>query len=167
MDYLWATLFLLLLFTAQALNIFSLPGNWLLTLFVGVWTYLRPESNMGWVFVGVLAAIALFGEAVEWIAQSWGARKYGASGRGNFGSILGAIIGAILGAPFLLGVGALLGALLGAYVGCFIFELSKGRPAVEANRASMGAFFGKSLGMTVKLSLGLTMFLLCVPRIWP
>ncbi|WP_022661630.1 DUF456 domain-containing protein [Paucidesulfovibrio longus] len=167
MDYFWASLFLLLLFAAQMLNIFSLPGNWLLALFAGAWVYLRPDHGLGWVFVGVLAGIALVGEAVEWAAQSWGARRYGASGRGNFGGIVGALVGAVIGAPFLLGVGALIGALVGAYAGCFVFELTKGRPRAEANRASMGAFFGKSLGMTVKLALGLTMFLLCVPRVWP
>lgn len=167
MDYVWTTLFLLLLFAAQALNIFSLPGNWLLVLFAGLWAYLRPEHGLGWVFIGVLAALALAGEGMEWLAQSWGAKKYGASGRGNFGGIVGALVGAVIGAPFLLGVGALLGALAGAYAGCFVFELTKGRPASEANRASLGAFFGKSLGMTFKLALGLTMFLLCAPRVWP
>ncbi|SKA77747.1 hypothetical protein SAMN02745704_01034 [Paucidesulfovibrio gracilis DSM 16080] len=167
MDHIWAFLFLLLLFAAQSLNIFSLPGNWLVVIFASAWVLVRPEHGLTWLFVGVLAALAFAGEAVEWLAQSWGAKKYGASGRGNFGGFIGAIVGAILGAPFLFGVGALLGALLGAYAGCFVFEISHGRPASEASRASMGAFFGKSLGMTIKLSLGLTMFALCAPRVWP
>ncbi|MDD4731665.1 MAG: DUF456 domain-containing protein [Desulfovibrio sp.] len=167
MDYVWAVLYLLLAFAFQGLNVFSLPGNWLVVGLSSLWAVLRPEHGISWAFVGVLAALALAGEAVEWIAQSWGARRYGASGRGNFGGIIGALAGAIVGAPFLLGLGALLGALLGAYAGCFVFEISQGRPAMEANRASMGAFFGKSLGMTVKLALGLTMFALSIPRVWP
>jgi uncharacterized protein YqgC (DUF456 family) len=169
MDYVWAALFLGLLGAVLFLHLFSLPANWLVLALAAVWKWLHPAAPDGltWLFLALLLGIALAGEGAEFAAQVWGAKKYGASGRGNLGGIIGAIAGAVLGAPFLFGLGALLGSLAGAFIGCLILELTHRRPLAEARQAAWGAFWGKAFGATVKLSLGAVMVILCAPRVWP
>lgn len=151
----------------MGLNIFGMPGNWILAGLAALWAYMHPEGALGWYLVGGLFGMALVAEAAEFIIQSWGAKRYGATGRGNWGGIIGAIIGAIMAAPILFGLGALPGALLGAYLGCLIFEMIGNRPFFEAAQAAKGAFFGKSLGLTLKLAMGTAMLILAGQRIWP
>lgn len=167
MAYVWATLFLALALGAVGLNLLSLPGNWLVLAFAVLWAVLRPAGDLGWFTVGLVGLLALAAEAAEWLAQGWGARRYGASSRGNWGGIIGAIVGAILGAPLFLGFGALVFGLVGAFAGCLLFELLGGTGWREALRAAKGSFFGKSLGMTIKLAAGLAQFAVCAPRVWP
>ena len=99
MATLWALLFLLLLLLVLLLHVFSLPANWILLGLVTIWKLAHSET-MPWSFVLILVGIAAFGELAEFIAQAYGAKRFGSTGRGNFGGILGAILGAIVGAPF-------------------------------------------------------------------
>lgn len=167
MEYVYATFFLLLLFAANGLNIFGMPGNWLLAGLAAVWVWLHPLGEMSWWLVGVFVLLSAVAELAEFLLQTWSARRFGATGRGNWGGIIGAILGAILGAPLFLGLGALPGALIGAYAGCLLFEMLGDRPFAEAARAAKGAFFGKSLGLTLKLAMGMAMLVLSARRVWP
>ncbi len=167
MDYFWAIIFSLLLFASLGLHIFSLPANWVLLVLAAIWSWLHPEGEISWLIVGVLATIAVTGEIIEFVVQGWGARKFGASGKGNWGGIVGAILGAILGAPILFGIGAIFGALLGAFFGCLLVEMATGKNFSEARHASWGAFWGKAFGLTIKTALGLAMVFIILPRIWP
>lgn len=166
MATLWTLLFLLLLALVLLLHIFSLPANWVLLGLVIVWKLFHPEL-LGWGFILLLLGIAAFGELLEFVAQAYGAKRYGSTNRGNLGGIIGAIAGAIVGAPFLFGLGAVFGALIGAYAGCFAFETGQGRSNAEASRAAWGAFWGKFFGMAFKFGLGAGMLSLTAMRIWP
>lgn len=159
-------LFILLCIAVLGLHVLSLPANWVVLALVAAWKGLHPEMAMTWWFFLGLVAIAAVGEALEFIIQLKGAKKYGATGKGNVGGIIGAILGAIVGAGFLLGVGALPGALFGAWGGCLIVERMNGRPWPEARRAAMGAMWGKFFGMTVKIGCGAVILSLSVPPIW-
>lgn len=165
MEYVWASLIILLLCLSQVLQLFSLPANWIALGLTALWKYLYPES-MTWNFVLVMAVLAGLAEALEFFLQARYAGKYGASTRGNVGGIVGAIAGAILGAPFFLGLGALVGALGGAYVGCLVAEMP-GRSKEEAMRAAKGSFVGKALGFTVKTAIGAVIVVMSLPRVWP
>ncbi len=161
-----AVLIILLMFSSLALHIFGLPANWILLAFVIGWKLLFP-ATMSWNFISILALIALIGEILEFAAQYFGGKKYGATGRGSLGAFVGAIAGAILGAPFLFGLGALPGALLGSFGGCLVLELTHGRTFAEAQHSAWGAFWGKAFGLAIKISLGVWMFTLSIPKIWP
>jgi hypothetical protein len=161
-----AIILILLMLLSLCLHVFGLPGNWVLLLLVVGWKLFQPHA-MTWTFISWIAVIALIGELLEFAAQYMGGKKFGASGRGNFGAFIGAIAGAMLGAPFFFGLGALPGALIGAFAGCLILEMSHGRSFQEAQRCAWGAFWGKAFGMTVKVSLGVWMFALSVSRVWP
>lgn len=161
-----AVLVIALMLLSLGLHVFGLPGNWALLAFVLIWKLFQPAA-MTWNFVILLTVLALIGEIIEFAAQYFGGKKFGASGRGNFGAFIGAIAGAMLGAPFMFGLGALPGALLGAFGGCLILELSHGRCFEEAKKSAWGAFWGKAFGMTVKVSLGVWMFAISIPKVWP
>lgn len=161
-----AVLIIFLMLSSLTLHIFGLPANWILLAFVIVWKIFFPVT-MSWNFISILALIALAGEILEFAAQYFGGKKYGATGRGNLGAFIGAIVGAILGAPFLFGLGALPGALLGSFGGCLILELTHGRTFAEAQHSAWGAFWGKAFGLAIKISLGVWMFTLSIPKIWP
>lgn len=158
--------FILLLIATMGLHIVSMPANWVVLALVAAWKGLHADMSMSWtVFLG-LVALAAVAEGLEFLIQLRGAKKYGATGRGNLGGIIGAILGAIVGAGFLLGVGALPGALLGAWAGCLVVERMNGRDWAGAKRAAMGAMWGKFFGMTVKIGFGAVILSVAVPPIW-
>jgi len=161
-----AGLFTLVLVLSLGLHIFSLPANWLALVLVAIWKFTHPDMPMSWLFFAGLAGLAAVAEGLEFFIQLKGAKKYGATGKGNLGGIIGAIAGAILGAPFGFGLGALPGALLGAYVGCLVFERFQDRPWDEARRAAMGAMWGKFFGMSVKFGFGVVMVMLALQKVW-
>lgn len=166
MSYALALIALLFMGLALTLNAFSMPGNWVLLAIVLIWKLSIPAS-MDWTFIGMLAGVAVTGEVLEFVSQMIGGRKYGSSGRGSLGGIIGTFAGAILGAPFFFGLGALVGALAGAYLGCLALELGQGRSMDVARRSAWGQLWGRFFGMVIKFGLGVTMLVLSIPRIWP
>lgn len=143
-----------LLVIAFLTHIFSFPANWLIILILGAWSWLSPESPLTLSTLLLFAGLAFLGECIEFVLQTFGARKYGSSSTGDWGAFFGALCGAILGAPFLFGLGALAGAVGGAYLGCLGGEMIKGRTLPEARMAAKGAMIGKILGMAVKIGIG-------------
>ena len=93
--------------------------------------------------LGIAAALAT---VLDTLAPLYGARRYGASRAGIWGSVLGMVIG-ILG---FLPVGPL-GMLVGAFGGAWIGELFAGQDGRAAFRAAWGVFVGTVLGIVLKL----------------
>ena len=160
-------LFLTLLFACLGLHVFGLPGNWLLLGLVALWDALHPELHTTFGFYALLIGAALIGEVIEFAAQIFGARRYGASVKGNIGGFAGAIVGALFGAPFFLGFGALVGAVAGAFVGCYVVERFHGRDDATSRRAALGAMYGKVLGLTAKVACGVVMWTAAIRELWP
>ena len=102
MTYFFIILLIALMFAALLSQIISLPGNWIILLLLGLWKWLGPDAPelTGQVFL-MLVLMAAAGEGLEWGAQLWSGKRYGSSGFGNVGGILGAIVGALLGMPIL------------------------------------------------------------------
>ena len=156
MTYFFIILLIALMFAALLSQIISLPGNWIILLLLGLWKWLGPDAPelTGQVFL-MLVLMAAAGEGLEWGAQLWSGKRYGSSGFGNVGGILGAI------------VGALLGAMAGAYIGCLAVELLRGRPGAEARQAALGVFWGKLFGLCIKLGIGASIIWIGVSHVWP
>ncbi len=167
MIYVFAVLCIALMGLSVALNILSLPGNWLAIAFLVLWAWLAPSADMGLWFFVIIVALATAGEVAEFLLQMHSAKRHGSSSKGNLGGIVGAILGAILGAPFFFGLGALPGALVGAYAGSLVMEMLTGRPFAEARRAAWGAMTGKFAGFLLKITIGLTIFITGIQRVWP
>jgi uncharacterized protein len=165
--YFLATLLLALGVCAWLTNLLTLPGNWLVLGMAALFAWLGPHNEswgISWLIVGVLAALAVLGEIVEFAASALGAKKRGASRRAAVLSILGAMIGSIAGATAglpipILGpvIGAVLGGAAGAFGGAYAGETWKGRTHGESFSAGRGAFSGRLWGMIGKIAVGAVM----------
>ena len=108
----------------------------------------------GWIAYGVWAVlfwglVVLGTFAVDHLAGSVGARKYGASRYGFWGSFLGAFAGLL--------IANLPGLIIGAFLGAFCGELLAGKSGYEALRSGKGALIGLLAGTLFKLVVGLVM----------
>lgn len=152
------------------LQVVGLPANWIILVLVFLWKLLGPAvsaNGVSWTFIIIMALLAALGELMEWVLQVKLGSKFGSSAKGNWGGILGSIIGGILMLPLFFGFGALLGALAGAYIGCLLVELACRRNFRAAHISAWGAFIGRSLGMSLKLGLGIAIVIMSVWRMWP
>jgi uncharacterized protein YqgC (DUF456 family) len=89
-----------------------------------------------------LATLVVF--VLDYIVPVAGAKKYGASNKGIWGSIIGMVAGVFFFPPW----GMILGTLLGAFAG----EILAGKSAQSALRAGWGVFIGNLLGFGIKLA---------------
>jgi len=106
------------------------------------------------VWVGVLA---LLSQVAEYVSSAVGAKRFGASRAGLWGSIIGSLVGLIFFPPF--------GFLLGAMAGAFAAEMLSGRNAEEATRSGLGALVGTLGSMVAKLFILVAMALIVFPRL--
>lgn len=81
----------------------------------------------------------------DYILPVYGAKNYGASRKGIWGSIIGLIVGGFVFPPF----GIIIGALVGAVIG----ELIAGKSNSEALRTGFATFVASILMIAVKLIL--------------
>ncbi|MGE0608702.1 MAG: DUF456 family protein [Pirellulales bacterium] len=167
MIYVWITLLVLALLTGWVLTIFSLPGNWLMVVAVGLFAWFVPADSraaISWKWVAALVVLALLGEIAELLAAALGAAKGGGSKRGTVLAVIGSVVGslglALVGLPIpVVGpvVAAVLGAALGALGGAMLGEHWKGRTLNESWKVGQGAFWGRLLGTLAKVSIGTAM----------
>jgi uncharacterized protein YqgC (DUF456 family) len=102
----------------------GLPGVTLIFLSALVYALLTDFRTVG---AAVLVALFLFAAlalVTDFVATSYGARRFGASNWGTLGGAIGGIAGALVGLLF-LGIGSLLGLILGTITGVFIGEYLK------------------------------------------
>lgn len=161
----------LLLFFAGGLcwlsNLFSLPGNWALLAIVALFAFLLPHDGsrgVMWTTIGILLALAVVGEIVEFAAGAAGAAKLGASRRSIWMSLVGALVGSIGGAVVGLPIpvigsmaAALLGGSAGAFAGAYLGEIQSERPHGPSVAVAKGAFFGRLWGTVGKFAIGAVM----------
>jgi len=160
MSFLWALLFVLAVLVFWSLNLFGLPGNWLIVAATVLYVWLTSEPGGGgvrWAAVAVVTALAVFGEIVEVGASAAGVKRVGGSRRGAVlalvGSVVGAITGLFVGVPIpVVGsvVAALLFAGLGALAGAMLGELSAGRSMATSWQVGRAAFWGRLFGTLAK-----------------
>jgi uncharacterized protein YqgC (DUF456 family) len=165
--YLLASGLIIAIVAAACLNLISLPGNWLIVVFAGLFAWLvGTESGLGvsWSVVGLLVCLATAGEIAETLAGTAGAARLGASRRALLmsfvGSFAGSIAGAFIGVPIPIvgsAVAALLFGAIGAFVGAFLGERAAQRSLGERMSIGTAALVGRMLGTTGKLLIGVIM----------
>lgn len=96
------------------------------------------EQLLFWAFVAVAVT------ALDYVIPAAGAKKYGASKYGVWGSVIGMLIGIFFFAP--------LGMLIGAFLGAVIGEIYVGKKSPDALKAGYGVFIGTMLGIGIKLA---------------
>ena len=115
-------------------------------LFMAAWA--ENFSQVGWVTLTLLGAMAILTYAVDFIAGAFGAKRFGASRRAVAGAVVGALVGIFFGIP---------GVLLGPFIGAVLGELSVRPDMRAAGMAGFGATLGLALGAAAKLALGFAM----------
>ncbi len=94
-------------------------------------------------FLLIMAAGAILMTLLDYVVAAAGAKKYGASSPGVWGSVIGMLLGIFFFPPW--------GILIGAIAGAFIGELFVGKKTGEALRAGWGVVVGNIFGIALKL----------------
>lgn len=162
-----AILLIVLVFASWALNLVTLPGNWLIVVLVALYAWLLPGDSrlaIGWSVVVLLVLLATLGEVIEAVAGAVSSARAGGSRRGMVLAVVGSIIGGILGVGMgvpvpIVGpvIGAVLGAGVGALVGAMLGEHWRGRSLDDSIRIGQAAFWGRVLGTVAKIGVGSAM----------
>jgi uncharacterized protein YqgC (DUF456 family) len=159
-------LVLLVSLAGVALNVFSLPGNWLMMVAAALFSWWTHWSHPPVWVLGAMVGVLLVGEAVELLGSVVGAKKFGASRGATWAAIGGAILGAIVGVPVPV-IGNILGAIVGAFVFAWTVELAKRRGMKAATLAAVGAALGRTMGIGAKLACGIMVWVALVIFAWP
>lgn len=165
MLYILAALCIAVMIASLFLLILGLPGNWIIFALTLAWSLLSGAA-FGWQFFVLLLGLATLGEVMEFAAGHFGGKRFGGTGKGSLGGIIGALALGIMCAPLLFGLGALLGALAGGFLGSLIFEKLHGMETGKAAKAAFGNMLGRFGGFLAKLGIGITLIVLAAPRIW-
>ncbi|MGH8234017.1 MAG: DUF456 domain-containing protein [Rhodanobacteraceae bacterium] len=100
-----------------------------------------------WVIV-ILGVLAAFSIVFDFLAGTFGAKRYGASKTAVWGALAGTIVGLFFGIP---------GLLLGPFVGAVIGQLASGSPVDHAARVGFGTWIGLLIGTAIKLAVAFMM----------
>lgn len=144
METFWLVLSIILVLVGFIGNIVPLlPGVPLMFGGFLLWGLASGWKDYGVNTVIILGVVTLAVFLLDYYAGAIGAKKYGASKVGVWGSIVGGILGVFI---FNI-VGLILGPLVGAVLG----ELFSGKTRQEAWRAGWGAFVGLLAGGLFKM----------------
>jgi uncharacterized protein YqgC (DUF456 family) len=95
-------------------------------------------------FIIILAIVTILVIVMDYIIPLLGAKRYGASKWGVWGSVLGMLIG-IFWSPFAM--------IMGAFVGAVLFEWLFGKKKGEALRAGWGVVMGTLFATILRLGV--------------
>ncbi len=99
------------------------------------------------IILGILTAITLI---VDYLFPILGAKFYGISKWGTWGSVIGLLLGLIFFPPF--------GFIIGIFLGAIIGELAAGKKDSEAFKAGVVSFIGSILSIAYQFTLCSFMF---------
>ncbi len=152
----YAVAFLLILVGVAGTIIPALPG--IPMIFAGAWliAYMEDYLYFGWgtlIALGVLTVISII---IDWVSQTMGAQKAGATKLG----LTGALLGTIIGIPF-----GLIGIFLFPVIGAFVGEMIGHRDMRKAGKVSWATWIGMIAGIAAKLAIAFMMIgIMCVMR---
>lgn len=124
----------------------GIPLIYLGYIIFGLGTHWQHYGSPAMIFWGLITALTVF---LDYYAGALGAKKFGASRAGIWGSIIGGVLGII----FLGFIGLVAGPFLGAVAG----ELMAGKSRNNAWKAGWGTFIGFLAGGLFKIIIGIIM----------
>jgi uncharacterized protein YqgC (DUF456 family) len=121
-----------------------IPGPPLSFFSLIILSYAKNWEPFSTTFLIIMAGLTILATFLDYVVPAIGAKKYGASKLGIWGSIIGMIFGLFIFPPWGVLVGAIIGALAGELVG--------GKKGGKALRATWGVFVGSIMGVGLKLA---------------
>ena len=112
-----------------ALFILSLARDW------------QPFSTL---FLAGMGALTVVVSVLDYVIPALGARRFGATKAGIWGSVIGMLAGLFFFPPF--------GIFLGAFAGAVAGEMISGKQVEGALRAGWGVFLGTAVSLGLKLA---------------
>ena len=122
-----------------------LPGPLLSFLALIILSLARNWQAFSPLFLITMAGLTILVTVLDYVVPAFGAKRYGASTAGVWGSIVGMIGGLLCFPPW--------GMFIGAYAGALVGELVAGKKGKRALRAGWGVFLGILMGIGMKLAL--------------
>ena len=144
----YAMAFVLILVGLGGTVVPALPG--IPMIFGGAWLIAHMEGYQYFgvgtlIALGVLTAISI---AIDWVSQTMGAQKAGATKMG----LTGAFLGTIVGIPF-----GLIGIFLFPVIGAFVGEMIGHRDMRLAGKVSWATWVGMIAGIAAKVAIAFIM----------
>jgi len=122
-----------------------IPGPPLSFLALIILSFAKNWEPFGSTFLIIMAGLTILVTLLDYVVPVAGAKKYGASKSGVWGSIIGMLTGLFFFPPW--------GMVIGAFVGALAGEIVIGKEGKKALRAGWGAFVGTIVGIGLKLAL--------------
>jgi len=142
--WLWLLAFALIAIGVAGTLLPVLPGLPLVFGGMLLAAWIDDFQRIGYLTLGILAAITILSIVIDFAAGAIGAKKFGASRAAVIGAAVGAVIGLFLGIP---------GLILGPFLGALLGELSARRDMTTAGKVAIGTWLGMFVAAVVKLSL--------------
>ena len=119
----------------------GLPGPPLVFAGALIYGLLTGFADFGWTVMIVLGGLAAVSQVLDYLASAWGARRFGGSGWGVWGSVLGGVIGLV----FFSLPGMIIGIFAGAVVPEILLARKKPGSAFRVGGGSLIGFLGGTL----------------------
>ncbi len=148
---------LVLIVVGLLVNILGLPGLWLIVLGVVGYAWMTEFAFIGWWTIGIIIALGLSAELIEFAAGAAGSAKAGGSKRGMAGAVVGGIVGGVVGTPWLPVIGTIIGSVIGCALGAYLIEWTIGKTHTQSIAIGVGAAKGKAIGLAAKSVFGVAM----------
>lgn len=154
---LWICVVALILCGVAGTVVPALPGIPMIFLGALLAAWIGDFQHITWVPLVVLGVLTIIGLAVDWVAQTMGAQRAGASKWGIMGSLVGTVAGLFMGI-----VGILFMPLVGAFIGEYIAQ----RDLRIAGNVGWATWVGMMVGTVVKLGLSFVMIGIMCFALW-
>lgn len=149
MEILWIVLGFILILIGTAGAVLPLPGPPLS--FLGMLAAQQSDRiNFSDEVLYGFGIVTFTITVLDYFIPIWGAKKFGGTKWGSYGSAIGLIVGMFLG-PF--------GLFIGAFVGAFLGEYLSDKNHNKAFRAAFGSFLGLLAGILGKTLLCISMLI--------
>lgn len=140
------------------LTVINLPGIWLIfgaSLVAGI---MDKFQNLTPLILLVLFFLCLASTFADNIAAALGAKKFGGTGWGMAGAVIGGIVGMF--------IGGIWGIFLGPLVGAVLFEMLFAKKDMTTSlKAGWGTFVGILISMILKLGLSVGIIIFTITRL--